>query len=106
MTQKQIAKQIVNRIARKYRPEKIYLFGSFAWGKPTKDSDVDLLIVKKTKKRFFQRNLAVRKIIDGALPVDILVRTPEELKDRLNLGDFFYRDIIEKGKSLYEKSKK
>ncbi len=104
-SQKEI-KKIVRRIARNYKPEKIYLFGSFAWGKPNRDSDIDLLIIKKTKQDFFQRNFAVRKIIDGVLPVDILVRTPEEVKKRLILGDFFYRDIVRKGKPLYEKSKK
>lgn len=99
-------KVVAKEIAKKYRPERIYLFGSFAWGKPNKDSDVDLLIVKKTKKNFFQRNLEVRKIIDGVIPVDILVRTPREVEKRLNLGDFFYQDIVEKGKCLYEKPTK
>jgi predicted nucleotidyltransferase len=103
--QKQL-KKIVQRIVREYKPEKIYLFGSFAWGKPDKDSDVDLLIIKRTKEGFFRRHLAVRKIIDGEIPVDVLVRTPSELKKRLNLGDFFYQDILKKGKCLYAKSGK
>lgn len=98
--------QIIKELAGKYKPEKIYLFGSFAWGRPNYDSDVDLLIIKKTKENFFQRNLAIRKIIDGRMPVDILVRTPKEIKKRLELGDFFYRDITEKGKCLYEKPQK
>ena len=103
--QKQI-KTVVKRIVRNYQPEKIYLFGSFAWGKPTKDSDVDLLIVKRTEEKFLQRHLKVRRIIDGEIAADILIRTPKELERRLDLGDFFYQNIVKKGKCLYKKSKK
>ena len=103
--QKEI-KKIVGRIVRKYKPEKIYLFGSFAWRKPTKDSDVDLLIVKKTRKKWIARQIEIGRIIDGEIATDTLVRTPLEIKRRLDLGDFFYRNILRKGKMLYEKSKK
>lgn len=99
-------KKFTNILAKKYNPERVILFGSFAWGKPTSDSDVDLLIIKNTKKNFLQRHLEVRKIIDGQLPIDILVRTPREVKERLNLGDFFYQDILNKGKCLHESPKK
>ena len=74
-----------------------------AWGEPGPDSDVDLLIVKNTTDDFFERGIAVRRIIDGVLPVDILVRTPEEIKRRLMLGDSFYVNIIKNGKQLYGK---
>jgi predicted nucleotidyltransferase len=73
-------KKLCQKIVKKIKPEKIILFGSFAWGKPTKDSDVDLLIIKRTKKKWLQRHLEVRNVINGELPVDILVRTPEEVK--------------------------
>ncbi len=106
MTTHRQIKKIAKRIEEKYKPEKIILFGSYAWGKPTKDSDVDLLIIKNTEKKFFQRLFEVRQITDGEMPLDILVRTPSEVKKRLKLGDFFYEDIINKGKFLYEKSKK
>lgn len=96
-------KTVVKRIVKEYSPEKIILFGSYAWGKPTYDSDFDLMIVKKTQKPWLQRHMALRNIIDGEIPVDLLIRTPSELKKRLDLGDFFYRDIINKGKVLYEK---
>ena len=86
-------RKITRKIAELYGPEKIILFGSFAWGKPNQDSDVDLLIIKETEEDFFGRNTAVRKII--------LIRTPEEIKKRLLLGDFFYKNIIKKGKNLY-----
>ena len=99
-------KEIIARIVRKYQPEKIILFGSFAWGKPNRDSDIDLLIIKKTKKRFLDRLFKVRNIVDGEIPLDVLVHTPKEIEKRLKLGDFFYREILERGKVLYEKPKK
>jgi len=102
--QKQI-KNIVIKIAKKYKPEKIILFGSYAWGRPTKDSDFDLMIIKKTKENFDKRILRVIRIIDGEVAADILVRTPEEIRKRLKIGDFFYQNIIKKGKILYEAPK-
>ena len=106
MNESKAIKKIVNRIVEKYKPERIYLFGSFAWGKPTEDSDVDLLIVKKTRQKWIERQIKVGKIIDGEIATDTLIRTPSEIKRRLYLGDFFYRNILKKGKLLYEKSKK
>ncbi len=102
--QKQI-RTVIKRIVRNYKPEKIYLFGSFAWGKPTEDSDVDLFIIKKTRENRHLRQLKVRRLIRGELPMDILVYTPQETKKRLKMGDFFIKDILEKGKVLYESAK-
>ena len=99
--QKEI-KKIVRQIARKYKPEKIILFGSFAWGNPTQDSDVDLFIVKNTKKAKGERLAKVEEILsDRKIPLDILVYTPNEVKERLSLGDFFIEDIVKKGKLIY-----
>lgn len=99
--QKEI-KDITKRIAKKYKPEKIILYGSFAYGRPRKDSDVDLLIIKKTKKRRTERHLQVdRMLLDRVLPLDFLVYTPQEIERRLSLGDFFIRNIIQQGKILY-----
>lgn len=105
MNRKEITNKIVNRIIQKYCPEKIYLFGSFAWGKPTADSDIDLFIIKKTKNDRYSRQLEVRKLIKGELPVDVLVYTPAEAAKRLQMGDFFIEDIYKKGKILYEAKK-
>lgn len=96
-------KRIINKIVKEYQPEKIILFGSFAWGKPTKDSDIDLMIIKKGKKNFLTEQQAVRKIIDGEIAADILIHTPQEIKKRLNMGDFFFKNIMEKGKYIYER---
>jgi uncharacterized protein len=98
-------KVIVKRIADEYKPEKIYLFGSRAWGRPRKDSDFDLFIIKKTRAKRFNRHLEVRGLIDGEIAADILVYTPKETERRLYLGDFFIEDIIKKGKILYESAR-
>ena len=101
--QKEI-KKITDQIARKYKPEKIILFGSYAWGKPARNSDVDLFIVKESDlpRRF--RTTRVEKILGSvSFPVDVLVYTPKEVRERRSLGDFFVKNIFEKGRVLYAK---
>ncbi|MDI6591465.1 MAG: nucleotidyltransferase domain-containing protein [Patescibacteria group bacterium] len=95
-------KQIIKNL-KPYHPEKIILFGSYAWGKPSKNSDIDILIIKKTKKDYYKRIPEARSYlhnIDQAF--DILVMTPKEITKRLGLEDFFIENIIKKGKVLYE----
>ena len=100
--QKEI-KKIVRQIVKKYKPEKIILFGSFAYGRPKPSSDVDLLIIKKTKEKKIKRIKDVLMQIKSNLPVEPLIYNPEEVQERLSLGDFFFQDIIKKGKVVYEK---
>lgn len=100
--QKEIEK-IVKQIIEKYQPEKIILFGSFAYGRPKPWSDVDLLIIKKSKKKRVERIKEILMKIESSLPFEPLVYTPKELKERLDLGDFFFQTISEKGEILYEK---
>lgn len=94
---------VTRKIVREYKPEKIILFGSWVWGKPTGDSDVDLLIVKKSRKNRFKREFELRKrlIGHGFPPMDLLIYTPAELSKRLTIGDFFILDILKRGKILY-----
>ena len=95
-------KKIVESL-KKYQPEKVILFGSWAWGKPTKDSDIDILVIKKTKKDHYKRIPEARSYLHNLdQAFDILVMTPREIKKRLKLGDFFIEEIIKKGKVLYE----
>lgn len=103
MKNKKEIKRITNQIVKKYGPEKIILFGSYAWGKPTEDSDVDLLIVKKSLKRRIDRERELSKYLFGyGFPaMDILIYTPAEIKRRLGIEDPFIREIISKGKRLY-----
>ncbi len=97
---------IVEVLKEKYKPEKIILFGSYAYGNPTKDSDIDLLIVKETEKRRVDRFVEVKRIIYNPklkIPVSPLVYTPKELKERLGMGDDFVKEIITKGEMIYER---
>ena len=105
MAQKQVDKKIqevVDKIVREFKPEKVILFGSHAWGTPTEDSDVDLFIVKNSElpRRERQRELRHR-IYPPNVPLDLLVFTPHEMQERLSMGDLFIRDIVENGKPLY-----
>jgi predicted nucleotidyltransferase len=94
----------VKRIAETLHPEKIILFGSYAYGNPTPDSDVDLLVVMKTDATSANRSWEVsRLMIPRRFAVDILVRTPQEIKSALNNGDFFIQEITERGRTLYER---
>ncbi len=95
----------VRRIAEALHPEKIILFGSYAYGDPTPDSDVDLLVVMKTRASSAERSWAVsRLLIPRPFPVDILVRTPQEIRQALGTNDFFIEEIVSQGKVLYERS--
>jgi predicted nucleotidyltransferase len=99
-----VINRIIEKIKMYYQPEKIIMFGSYAWGKPTKDSDVDLLIVKKTNQKHRQRMLMVRRLVseeNGLVGIDILVYTPQEIKERLKINDSFISKIFKKGETVY-----
>jgi len=96
---------VVKKIAENYKPEKIYLFGSFAWGKPTYDSDVDLFIIKEANERRFDRQLQVRRMLSSEVPVDILVYNKGEIEYRLRWGDLFIKKILTQGKLIYDNTK-
>ena len=100
--QKEI-KKITKQIVEKYQPEKIILFGSFAWGKPHEWSDIDLFIIKESKKKCREREYDLRlKLLGNKFPpMDLLIYTPQEVKQRLQIGDFFIRDIFKLGKIIY-----
>lgn len=93
--------RIAKKIVKELHPEKVILFGSWAWGTPGPDSDVDLLIVKKREGEFLEEHRRVRRIINGEIAADILIYTPEEVERRSALGDFFIKGIIAKGTYLY-----
>ena len=94
----------VRRIVEALHPEKIILFGSYAYGKPTPDSDVDLLVVFDTLVARTERFLAVSELLSPRpFPVDILVRTSQEIATAISKGDFFIKEIVDQGKLLYER---
>lgn len=105
VSQRQI-RQVANRLVQELQPEKIILFGSYAYGKPGADSDVDMLVVMETKERIARRETLVLRALEGVkrFPMDILVRTPRELAFRIAIGDSFINEVLARGKILYERS--
>ena len=89
----------INLLKKEYRPEKILLFGSLASGRVSRWSDIDLIIVKDTKKPFLDRNKEVLLLLKPKVGMDILVYTPEEFK-QLSEKKFFKEEIIRKGVNL------
>jgi len=101
---KAIIQNILEKLLADYTPEKVILYGSHAYGKPDRDSDIDLLIIKETSERFIDRWVTVQQILTGthpSIPVETLVLTPQEMERRLAIGDQFVEEIINKGEVLY-----
>ncbi|MBI2935005.1 MAG: nucleotidyltransferase domain-containing protein [Chloroflexi bacterium] len=101
---KEILSRAVERIVKEYNPEKVILYGSYAYGKPSSDSDIDLLIVKDTDKRRTDRFIEVSRIIyehGNHISISPIIYTPEEIEERLAIGDDFITDILSKGKLIY-----
>ncbi len=94
---------IVNRIVENYHPEKIILFGSYAYGTPSEDSDLDLLIIKDSNLPRYKRGREVRKYLRGLkLAIDLVVYTNEEVQKWSDVRTSFITTVVEKGKVLYE----
>ncbi len=90
------------RIGRQFDAERVILFGSYARGAVTKDSDVDLLVIGPFEGRSVDRSVQIRMQLRPGFPVDLVLRTAEKVRERLAMGDDFMRDILEEGKVLYE----
>lgn len=95
-------KRLCNKIAREFHPHKIILFGSHAYGEPEWDSDVDLLVIMPFKGTPHRQAVTIRNQIEAGVALDLLVRTPQQISRRLAMGDSFIREILERGKVLYE----
>jgi predicted nucleotidyltransferase len=97
-----VIRRFADQVAERFQPEKIILFGSHAYGKPHADSDVDILVVMPARNELDQA-IRIRLSVDYQFPLDLLVRTPRNLAWRLAEGDAFLREVVAKGKVLYEK---
>jgi predicted nucleotidyltransferase len=103
---KKLILEMVEKIVASYRPLKIILFGSYAYGKPDRDSDIDLFIIKETDERPIDRRVNVCQIVSDRtrrIPFEPIVITQKELKERISRGDQFIDEILTKGDVLYEK---
>ncbi len=101
---REVIQNILEKLISEYSPQKVILFGSYAYGEPNPDSDIDLLIVKETTERFIDRWVTVQRILTGthySIPLETFVLTPQEVEKRLAVGDHFIREIMEKGNILY-----
>ena len=94
-------KELAGRIAKEFKPERIVLFGSYADGTPTVDSDVDLLVVMPFDGRSVDESVKIRMALRPAFPLDLIIRTSEMIQERIRQGDTFLSDIMENGKVLY-----
>ena len=98
----EILEEITRRIVAALQPKRIILFGSYANGRPTPDSDVDLLVILETTQKPAERQVAVSRLIrPRPFPVDILTRTPQEIEESLRKQDPFIQEILAQGKVLY-----
>jgi len=101
---RQVIDEIVKKIVTEYSPQKVILFGSYAYGNPDEESDLDILVIKDTDKRPIERWTDIKRILrdrNRLTSVTPIVYTPKELQERISLGDFFIQEVLEKGKVLY-----
>src|SRR5947209_6371966 len=97
-----VIRRFVRQVAEKFQPDKIILFGSYAYGTPHEDSDVDILVIMPARNQL-DMAFKIHCTIEPPFPVDIHVRTPKEMKWRLEEGELFLTEVTSKGKVLYEK---
>lgn len=95
-----VARQIVDR----FDPERIILFGSYAYGQPGPASDVDVLVIMDTPLKETEQAVRICQAIDYHFGLDLIVRRPETVVRRLALGDSFLAEVLGKGKVLYERA--
>lgn len=95
-------RELTEQIVALYHPQRVVLFGSHAYGFPTADSDVDLLVILPCRDKVSHKAAEILNTVNPQFPVDLLVRTPEQIRQRLAWNDFFLQEIMTRGKVLYE----
>lgn len=93
---------LAQRIVERFHPQRILLFGSYAYGQPRPESDVDILVVLDTPMKESEQALQIRKAVNVLFGLDLIVYTPERLAQRIAWGDSFLREITTQGVVLYE----
>ena len=96
-----LIRKFARQVAERFQPDKIILFGSYGYGTPHADSDVDILVIMPCRNQLDQA-VKISVAIDRSFPLDILVRTPHSMSWRLAEGDDFLQEIVAEGKVLYE----
>jgi predicted nucleotidyltransferase len=96
-------RRLAREIGERFQPDRVILFGSYAYGRPRPDSDVDLLVIMPTRNQMAQA-IRIDEAIEPGFFLDLIVRTPSTLERRLRWGDWFLREIVTSGEVLYEKA--
>jgi predicted nucleotidyltransferase len=97
--------ELSSQIAREFQPERIILFGSYAYGEPSPDSDVDLLVVLPFEGKSFRKSLEILNRINPPFPIDLLARRPDDTARRYAEGDPLIREALDRGKILYDRDR-
>ncbi|MHB8336549.1 MAG: nucleotidyltransferase family protein [Ignavibacteriaceae bacterium] len=92
-----------NKIAREFNPETIILFGSYAKNSVNIDSDVDILVIMDYPGKAVEQTYKIREKIQAKFSVDLIVRKREVIEERIKDGDFFFEEILNEGKVLYDR---
>jgi len=98
-----VIRRYVRTIADRFQPQKIILFGSYAYGTPHAGSDVDILVIMLARNELAQA-WKIDRALARNFSVHLIVRTPKNMEWRLREGDWFLREIVARGKVLYEKT--
>jgi predicted nucleotidyltransferase len=98
-----VIRRFARQVAERFQPDQIILFGSYAYGTPHADSDVDILVIMPARNELAQ-GYRIHSTLLPSFPLDIIVRTPRNMKWRLEEGDWFLREVVSKGTVLYEKA--
>ncbi|HEY2414642.1 MAG TPA: nucleotidyltransferase domain-containing protein [Pirellulaceae bacterium] len=102
MTVRKKIQAFVDEVVRRFQPEQVVLFGSYAYGTPDEESDVDLLVVMPHRGHSAQQAAFIRQQVRAGFPLDLIVRSPAKVRQRIKMGDSFLREILSKGKVLHE----
>ena len=104
---KRLLAQMSDRIVRAFHPHEVILFGSFAYGRPHQDSDVDLFVIMPSRESMAKRMIRVDRVARvRGVPLDVLVFTPGEVKRRLVQGDMFIEEVLTRGRVLYQRGRR
>jgi predicted nucleotidyltransferase len=102
LIRRSVIRRAAREIAERFQPDKVILFGSYAYGEPNQDSDVDVLVVMPRRNEIDQ-SIRICLALDPPFSLDVIVYTPRNLRWRLAEGDWFLREVVGQGKVLYEK---
>jgi predicted nucleotidyltransferase len=93
-------RELSQTIKGKFNPHRIILFGSYGYGVPTEGSDIDLFVIMDTPIPVKRQAFLIRRELKSSVPVDVIVRTPQQVEERIKLGDFFVKKVMEQGIEL------